>query len=126
MVNKKKQIYVLQPTIVNKPVQHKLKEIFKEPIKHMVMSEIVITDYNDTEQIKALCDEIYEKILSIVRGNEENEDNLDIYVISSGGILHAMIISMMLSKVSISFKILAYDVTQSRYIIVNPENYLVV
>lgn len=117
-----KNIVVLQSTLMNKPVQLKLKELFTQPFEHKIVSEKVISDYSDHNQVHELFHEVREKIMDIVR-SVDSEDELDIYVISSGGVLHSSILVDMLNRCGVSFKFLSYDTKTQGYVIIDPEEY---
>lgn len=104
---------ILQATEINKPVQPKLRELFNEPIAHHIVCNSVVADYADDNQAMDLYSEIASNVMTIVNKYKDS----DYYIITSGGVLHGIIMDRILREYGIEAQFIVYEPKIGQYVI---------
>lgn len=105
---------ILQATEINKPVQPKLRELFtREEIYHYIVWHSVLTDYTDAERVAEFYMEGANEVLNIVRKHK----NAEYYIITSGGVLHGIVLDRLLRTQGVEPKLIAYENEIGKYVV---------
>ena len=109
-------VHILIPSVTNKPIVSEIIRTFggDAKIKVLHLTDIVVNNYASEE----LIDELKSQIIDTIDDwfEKSYKDDVDVYLILTGGILQSVIAITHLDKLSVKYKFLIYEKKVRKYV----------